>query len=53
MPKTYIFVNFGQILNMRKIREIYACRAVRPQAYVLLANFSEMADLSGKRYAYS
>ena len=37
---------------MRKIWEIYACGAVRPQAFVFLANFSEMADLSGKRHAY-
>ena len=32
---------------------INACGALRPQAYVFLANFSEMADLSGKRHAYS
>ena len=31
----------------------YACGAVRPQAYMFLANFSEMADLSGERHAYS
>ena len=31
----------------------FACGAVRPQAFVFLANFYEMADLSGKRHAYS
>ena len=40
---------------MRKIRDIYACAAnyacgvVRPQAYMFLANFSEMAEEGKKR----
>ena len=42
-----------QILNMRKIWDNGAYGAVRPLGPVFLANISEMADLSGKRHAYS
>ena len=63
LPKTLLF--HSRIINMHVFclkgqpfweisqKKTYACGAMRPQAFVFLANFSEMADLSGKRHVYS
>ena len=43
----------SQMVSVGTQRSFDMHDVVRPQAYLFLANFSKMADLSGKRYAYS
>ena len=53
MPKTYIYVNeitkfWSNIKFEEDLRDLRLWSGV-PTAYPFLANFSKMADLSGKR----
>ena len=51
--KVWVNIKYEEILDNSAYGAEGAYGAVRPLAPVFLANFSEMADLSGKRHAYS